>query len=75
MIWTDNYNEEGEKGRKYDLERMWKTKDGTDKEKKYEEDGRTEKKRTIKQYNKIGVKQSQIYIRRTFLMVEQRKTK
>ena len=33
MIWTDNYNEEGEKGRKYDLERMWKTEDGTDKEK------------------------------------------
>ena len=33
MIRTDNYGEEGEKGRKYDLERMWKTEDGTDKEK------------------------------------------
>ena len=51
MIWTDNYGEEGEKGRKYDLDRCEKQK-MVQIRKKYEEDGSTEKKRTIKQYNR-----------------------
>ena len=51
MTWTDNYGEEGEKGRKYDLDRCEKQK-MVQIRKKYEEDGSTEKKRTIKEYNR-----------------------
>ena len=74
MIWTDNYGKKKERTGENICGKMWKTEDVTDKEKnlriwQYREE---KDNKTIQQR---WVKQSQIYIRRTCLMVEQTKTK